>query len=545
MSADRVAFAFKVRVGCVVAVVAVFYAPGFGGFWLGDDFANIASFYQLEQDGRLLSGTLGYFVHGLSPAGSFYRPLSMVSLVANYVTAGMRYEGWYLTSFVVHLANVTLIALVVHRLARLCKGDASWSGPLSALLFGLSPMLAEGVYWQSARADGWVTLLSLLAVRAWVGSARASWLLLPLLAAALTFKESAALLPLQLGLLAWALPGKHSRAQWASLLLGFALVGAFMGWRAHLFGNAWRVYSAPSAVGLDPDWSTLVADVVSTVPWWTATMVAAPAASTLYLCTLGAVIVIAACALPVSRPRAWIAIALVCASAGMVLATLLNLGGLPPTGEGGRLTYGPMAWLALAIGVSCARMPVETRSTASFKPRIAALSTMAVACVIGAWTLWHVMGQALQVQDSVRALTRALPAWADWHEGLSLVIVPERMGSVVMARNAQGGLAMPPFQSRPVLHRVLPTLPSDIATRYTQFRAGLATRLAEHPPQRIDPDTMLKLAASAASRWPDRYACWSPLHRRIVEMRAPRTSSEDAWSVDLLDAARTTCGALS
>ena len=53
--------AFGIHVGFVVAVVAAFYAIGFGGFWLGDDFANIAYLHDLEQEGRLLPGTLAYF----------------------------------------------------------------------------------------------------------------------------------------------------------------------------------------------------------------------------------------------------------------------------------------------------------------------------------------------------------------------------------------------------------------------------------------------------------------------------------------------------
>jgi hypothetical protein len=80
------------------------------GFWLGDDSMNIAFLYELEQQGRLLPGTFAYFANGLSRAGSFYRPFSIVCLAGNYVAAGVSYGGWYLVSFAVHLDNVLLIA---------------------------------------------------------------------------------------------------------------------------------------------------------------------------------------------------------------------------------------------------------------------------------------------------------------------------------------------------------------------------------------------------------------------------------------------------
>jgi hypothetical protein len=537
--------AFGVLLALVVAVVGAFYAVGFGGFWLGDDFANITNFHDLEQQGRLLRGTLAYFATGLSPTGSFYRPFSMVSLAANYAVAGVAYPGWYLVGFAVHLANIVLVALVARRLALACEGNATWSAPLAALLFGLAPMLAEGVYWQSARADGWVTLLSLLAVHTWVGPGRGPWLLLPLLAVALAFKESAALLPVQLALLAWALPGKRSRAQWATLLLAFVLMTIFMGWRAYLFGHAWHVYVAPAAAASGLDWSTLTGAVVSVAPWWMAMMAVSSTASPLYLCLVGATLALAVIAVADSRARAWVALALVCASGGMIFATLLNLGGLAPSGEGGRLAYGPFAWLALVIGVACSRAPGAKAATSSAGVYVASLGSIVVASMVGGWILAAVLDQARGAQDNVRALIRALPAWADAHDGLTLLIVPERIGPIVVARNGQASLVMPPFQSRPFLHRVLPTLPAEIGTRYEQLDGGLAVRLAERPPQRMSTDILLRLSQPATARWPDHYACWSRDHRQMIEMTTPRTATELTWSDDLRDAVRTACGSIS
>jgi hypothetical protein len=543
--ANGISFAFKVRLGCVIAVVAACYASGFGGFWLGDDFANITSFYNRELEGHLWPDMLAYFATGLSTVGSMYRPFSMLNLAANYAAAGVDYAGWYLTSFTVHLANVALVALVVHRLALLCKSDGSWSAPLAALLFGLAPTLAEGVYWQSARADAWVTLLSLLAVRAWIGSGRSAWLSLPPLTVALAFKESAALLPVQLALLAYALPGKRLRAQWASLLFAFALVAAYLGWRAYLFGHVWAVYRAPSAANQATNWSGFLGAFTSVAPWWTELMAGSSTAAAAYLCALGAVLAISLAAVMDSRERAGTALALLLASGGMAFATVLNLGGLPASGEGGRLTYGPLAWLALAIGVSCAHARAGTGNAWAERIRVVSLAGIVVACGVSAWTLTTIMGLARGAQDNMRLLARGLPEWADTHDGLTLLIVPERIGPIAFGRNGQGGLVMPPFQSRPLLHRVLPTLPAEIPTRYGQLAGGLATRLAEESPSRISADTLPRLLQPATARWPEHYACWSQQRQQVLEITLPRPVSERVWSGDLLETVRMTCGTMS
>jgi hypothetical protein len=229
----------------------------------------------------------------------------------------------------------------------------------------------------------------------------------------------------------------------------------------------------------------------------------------------------------------------------MFLATLLNLGELAASGEGGRLSYGPFAWLALAVGVACARERAAGRATSSAVIYRAALCSIAVACAVGGWTLVAVLHQASLAQDGVRALTRALPVWAASHEGITLLIVPERDGPIVIARNSQAGLALPPFQETPLLHRVLPTLPREVGTRYEQLEGGLAERLTEQRPRWMSANVLLELSHPAAARWPDHYACWSQTRRSISEIPAPRTDSKTAWSADLLDAAKTACGTVS
>jgi hypothetical protein len=234
-----------------------------------------------------------------------------------------------------------------------------------------------------------------------------------------------------------------------------------------------------------------------------------------------------------SGPRARLALALFGASAGLTVATLLNLGDMSGTGEGGRLTYSPVAWLALALGVGGAAPRAMSEHERGNGLRRAAVALVASASIVGAWVLERELEHARNAERDMRALVRALPDWARSHPGLTLLLVDEQDGPVVTARNAQGGIVMPPVQRRPLLHRVLPTLPSEIALRHDQMSAGLATRLDAVRPARVDAETLAQLLAPDATRWPDTYACWSSRDGRILAFTAPDPADRARWVTGL------------
>jgi hypothetical protein len=213
-------------------------------------------------------------------------------------------------------------------------------------------------------------------------------------------------------------------------------------------------------------------------------------------------------------------------------------------GEGGRLTYTPIAWLALALGVAGARPPHridDARHDPAVAYRRAGVALLACASVAGAIVLDTELRAARFAERDMRALAQALPSWSATHSGLTLLIVPEREGAIVTARNAQGALALPPVQPEPLLHRVLPTLPAEIALRHDQLSSGLATRLAELRPSEVDAAALAQLFERAAPRWPDHYACWSPTARRVIEFSAPEPADRARW-IDALRQASAQCG---
>ncbi len=517
-----------------VGLAAAMYARFFAGFWLGDDFPNLNRMWLASLDGELWTQTWSQFFVVAPAQGAFYRPLMIASLAVNEWLAGTNFAGWFLANYIAHLANIALVGILVVRFAAACGRDGRTAGAIAASFFALSPLLAEGVFWVSARADAYVTLLTLAGVYGWStgSSSIVRAMALPLLLTlALGFKESAAVLPLQIALVALAWPVRLSRIQISAIVACFAVVILFFLLRAHFFGDVWRVYRNHASAQLFED---ILGSVGSMAVWWKAITQNTPGSAAAYLA-----LSVSAYALTVVRAgetQRRLAAALICASAGLAAATLLNLGGMPPSGEGGRLTYTPMAWLALAIGVASARrIPDAARGDPLLQvPRVGP-ALFLCATIIGAWILHVELRTARSAQDSVRDIVTASREWAAAHPGLTLLVVEEHYGPIVTLRNAQGALVMPPVQAGPLLHRVLPTLPDEFELRYDQLSAGLASRLDRIRPSRLDPEQLSKLLDRDVARWPDHYACWSTHARQIVAFAGPETSDRAQWAAILRD----------
>lgn len=524
-------------------LVALVYAPGFWGYWMGDDLTNLHHYFRWAADGRLWSDTFARFFQGISAEGSAYRPLSILSLSANYAIAGSHYVGWYASNYLVHLANTLLVTLLVLRLAAHRHADGRMAAILAALMFGLAPTLAEGVYWMSARADGWVTLLTLGAMFSWIGPPQGNgprlgmptWIAF-LLLLALAFKESAAVFPLQLALVAAVWPTALGRSRWIALVSSFLLLALFFWWRAHLFGHAFWVYAAPGEEQASIDWmQRLWLSISSMWPWWQALTDAAVLTSLSYLLTLLlAMLLLLAIA---SAQTRWLALALIAASGGMALATLLNLGSFQAHGEGGRLSYGPMAWAAVSLGVLL-WMPAAAR--ASRMQRLASILVM-LSVFLGVALLIPQLTRVRTAQQGLAALAVTMPEDLAAHPGYTLLLVPEIDGQTVILRNGQGAIALPPIQVEGLLDRVLPTLPGEIEQRYLQIANGMVTRFIEGRFQHLEGNEVAQLFDPATPRWPDRYACWSQRERRIIDLPAPDAADAAVWSARLR-AALPLCG---
>ena len=511
---------------------AAFYAPGFGGFWLCDDWGNLHRAWSGSNAGELWSQTWSEFVAPNQGGGSFLRPLMFATSSLSYVFAGLHYAGGYAFSFAVHLGNVALIAWLVVAWARLLGRDGDLAACLAALSFGLSPMLAEGVYWISARSDGWVTLCSLAALAIWMrdaqhGTRRGLVAYPALLLVGLGFKESAAVMPLQMALVAAAWPPPRPRKMTTAVIAGFVLLGLYFVYRAMQFPNAFETYLGTG--GQPASMTGRIEQALRTVPeWWNALAQWRPRHGDMYI---GALAVALAAGIALARGLSLrLAIALAAAGAGLAAATLYHLGGMMPNGEGGRLMYGPLAWIALSLGVLLAAPAGRNRRRA-----LAAIA--AISIVAGAALLHVILREVISVQDSERALIRALAQWAVGKHDAVVAIVPENEGPIVVNRNAHGGLVLPPVQEKAILHLVVPALPHDLPLRYAELSRGLGTRLAKVVPQKADAEMLREIHEPDVVIWP-RVICWNPHERRLIELPQADHSSARAWLEQTRSAAR-------
>src|SRR5439155_1271794 len=146
------------------------------------------------------------------------------------------------------------------------------------------------------------------------------------------------------------------------------------------------------------------------------------------------------------------------------------------------------AWRALAIGVALAR-----RTEAAAAMWRAAIALVACAVVAGAALLHVMLREVAAAQADSRALVDALARWASTHEDPVMVVVPENRGAVVLFRNGQGGIVLPPVQEKAILDRVVPAMPVDIPKRYGEFANGLATRLVKLAPTQANAEVLKQL----------------------------------------------------
>ena len=521
-----------------LVLMSAMYARFLHGFWLGDDFGFLHQTWLASADGKLWAQTWAQFLTVAPDGVVFYRPMMIASVALNEWIAGDNFAGWFALNYLAHAGNTVIIAILIARLAAACGRDGRTAGVIAATFFVLCPILAEGVFWVAARADAYVTLLTLAGVYVWASSPTSAIraAALPVLfTLALGFKESAAVFALQMMLVALVWPVRLSRAQIFAVAACVILVALFLVLRAHFFGDFWRVYTRPDT---EPRVDALWPDAGSIEDWWKSLTQSTPRGAIAYLGLLGSACVLVAIHVRSAQRR--LAAALLCASGGLVVATLLATGGMSASGEGGRLAYTPVAWLALAIGVAGAA-PVsnighgENQSHRWY--RRAGLALFACASFAGTWVLQGELRTARSAQNQVRDVVTASREWAVTHSGLTLLVVEQNYGPIVTTRNAQAWLVLPPIQPAPLLHRVLPTLPAELAARHDQLLAGLATRLGKVRPSRLDGDELSRLFEHDTAQWPEHYACWSRHKHRFVQLAAPDPSDRTRWAAALLDGA--------
>jgi hypothetical protein len=513
---------------------ALIYLPTLYGGFLSDDYSVLGALEAWRQDGRLLAALLAKFGAGLDVPSHYYRPLPMLSFGANSALAGADPLSWRLTNLAAHLAGGALVFAIAARLVAPAGPSRAIVGPaLAAAVFLLFPTNVEAVAWVSGRYDVLATLFMLAAVACFQRAQhwRDRWGLAALIAALCAFasKESAALLPPFVLAIAIARRWRDGAAGASSGGLRDAapwlIVGvAYFGLRTAIFGTPFRVYpdTSPLTALVSGEWLHTLA---SGGAWLDATL-PVPFARAVFLATLGALVAFGAarCLRRRQTRAAWFAIGVTAlVSVGMLLP---HLSVLAPNGEEGRLFYTTAALLALLVALAWV---APSGSAATGGPRAAVAATIVALLISEAVLLRAAVAPWTNAGRQANALVQALPgtARAIPDGGYGFVVVPDHLGNVPFARNAQGGLLSPPVQPAPLSSHLIVQTPQELPGWPAHIARGLVDALRRYPLEHA----WSAVAAGRATPGiaPSHYFCWAADRRAIVPIRVPPELAARDW----------------
>jgi hypothetical protein len=110
-----------------------------------------------------------------------------------------------------------------------------------------------------------------------------------------------------------------------------------------------------------------------------------------------------------------------------------------------------------------------------------------------------------------------------------IVVVPDRIGAIPFARNAQGGTMLPPVQRRSLSPNLVVQLADDLP-KWPQLIAGnIIGRLKTESLQDVTANPQAP-GGSGAPVLPDRLYCWNTKTHTLVSMPLVFTPGYSDWS---------------
>lgn len=407
-----------------------------------DDVGLLLDLPQRASEHTLFADVMARVAGPLWPGSTMWRPLPYASFGLDAALWGGSSAGWWrVTNLALHIGCATLVGLIAAHLTRVARAGAA-----AFALFLLMPWVPEVSVWLVGRFDGWATLgvlaASLFALKS-TGFDR--WFVASVVAGLCAYasKESAVILPLWIALMVLAgraadrandgrtlrdrltdLLSAVTRRHWPVIAAHVLLAGAYALWRAHLFADASvNAYAGAKPADVGQFLSRLIAhasfagDLVSLSP------VAAWIAGVCAISLLAFA----------SRGHAKGVVSAGALMAGAVFAALaMYFADSPHAGEGYRLYYIATAGMALMLAAG-----VATTGRTSMVVLVVAVMALAQwqSRLTAEWTR-----ATRDMNDARVALldqARRLPA-ADY----GLVLLPDMVGHVPFARNAQGAIVL-------------------------------------------------------------------------------------------------------
>jgi hypothetical protein len=142
----------------VAAVAVVAYATSLPGVFLYDDLPTICRNRAIRDPGNALRFFEDPDLFSGEAGNRMYRPVLLLTYLANYRAAGYQPSAWHLTNVLLHALNALLVALLATRLLPAFRRPVSGTVALLAgLSFALHPVHSEVVNYVSARSGAIAT----------------------------------------------------------------------------------------------------------------------------------------------------------------------------------------------------------------------------------------------------------------------------------------------------------------------------------------------------------------------------------------------------
>lgn len=497
------------------AAAFALYAPTLSAGFLSDDYSHLHTFDGCDGFAAMVACVARRFATGMSAPSFQYRPLGEATYALNALASPDPF-GWHLVNVALHAANAALVALFAAQLVGRETTPGRYAALAAGWLFAWFAPGVEAVAWVAARFDDLSLFFMLVAACAFVASRR--WRdrfgLASLAATALAFlsKEAAAIgVVLTVALAWWKASGGGLRRLLAAALQAapWLLVAAvYFAGRSLLFGDAFRVYAGVSPLRALATGEWLVA-LPGIVPWAAAAMPETGAR----VAFAAALVALVACAIVVALREPARARTLLVAAGTVAVAFALVLSQLrwPANGEGGRVLY--------AIGAVA--MPALALPLAASGARLRAVAWLCAAVLLASEYVLAREGveRWARAGNDAHALVDALGAAAELTsaEGYTFVVAPDHVGPIPFARNAQGGLILPPVQARALSPRLIVQTPDGLAQWPDLFERDIVGRLKRESLGAVVAHLRSPKVAPPFA-FPDRYFCWSPRERALVPL---------------------------
>lgn len=440
------------------------YWPALDGFFLSDDFVHVQYMQRMDTDIMvLLKNFWSNWLDG--PTTLFYRPLVSVTLYADHLIWGWNPVGFHLTNVLMHAGTAAFVFQIARILsARDAAGGAVVFPALAALLFLLSPLHPEAVYWIIGRVDGQLALLYLMAVylfmRHPVGARASAWLYGSLLAfvAGLMTKEPAVTLPAILAAYVFFYPASGAVLFWQrawtalrrSAPFWIVLVTYFL-WRHHVLGTFGGGYTGGGtdyfSIEYWERWRTLLYLVFPINRVWPESAEARHLMSWLFLAGWSGLALAALRSLLHDSLRLS-GVLFGLAAFVITLIPLASVFHVASDLQSSRFLYLPAVFVWITVAAGLGAMPQLLVS------RYMGLAAGVLLLVASGWQLHLNLQPWVQASDQIRVFSRQLDEIAFERDRLSpggmlvLAGIPDNIHGAQFLRNGYGGFLGDVFRPR-------------------------------------------------------------------------------------------------